>query len=213
MTTCKADLILFNGHVHTLDAALPFASAVAVRGDRILAVGGDADVLNLRGAATSVIDLRGRTVLPGFTDAHIHFTMWALRRQQIDLSEAATPEEALARVAGRVAQTPPGAWVLGGGFDRNVWPGAAWPTRQMLDAAAPQHPVMLSSKDGHSVWANTLALHLAGVTAETADPPGGRIVHDPATGGPAGILSESAAELIWRVVPPATLGQIVAAVR
>jgi len=181
MNLCKADLILFRGRMHTLDAVLPFASAVAVCGDRVLAVGSDADVLNLRGAATSVIDLRGRTVLPGFTDAHIHFTMLALRRQQIDLSGAATPEEALAKVAERATQTPLGAWILGGGFDRNIWPGAAWPTRQMLDPVAPRHLVMLNSRDGHSIWTNTLALRLAGVTAETPDLPGGRIVRDPAT--------------------------------
>lgn len=213
MNPCKADLILFNGRVHTLDAALPFATAVAIHGERMLAIGSDAEVLNLRGAQTRVVDLRERAVFPGFTDAHIHFTMWALRRQQIDLSGAATPEEALAKVAERATQTPPGTWILGGGFDRNIWPGAAWPTRQMLDPVAPRHPVMLSSKDGHSIWTNTLALRLAGVTAETPDPPGGRLVRNPATGEPTGILSESAAELIQRVVPPPTLSQAIAAVR
>ncbi len=213
MSPCQADLILFNGRVHTMDPALPFVTAVAARGDRILAVGPDSDILHLLSKHTRALDLRGRAVFPGFTDAHIHFAWWALRRQQIDLSDASRPEQALAEVAERAAQTPPGTWILGGGFDRNAWPGAAWPTCQMLDAVAPQHPVMLSSHDYHSIWVNTLALRLAGVTAETPDPPGGRIVRDPITGEPTGILSESAVRLIQRVVPSPTLNQVIAAVR
>lgn len=213
MSSCQADLILFNGRVHTMDPALPFATAVATRGDRILAVGLDSEILHLRHQHTLLFDLRGRAAFPGFIDAHVHFAWWALRREQVDLSDASSPEQAMAKVAERVAQTPPGTWILGGGFDRNVWPGAAWPTRQMLDAVAPQHPVMLNSHDHHSIWVNTLALRLAGVTAETPDPPGGRIARDPITGEPIGILSESAVQLVQRVVPSPTLSQAVAAMR
>lgn len=213
MSSCQADLILFNGRVHTMDPDLPFATAVATRGDRILAVGLDSEILHLRHQHTLLFDLRGRAAFPGFIDAHVHFAWWALRREQVDLSDASSPEQAMAKVAERVAQTPPGTWILGGGFDRNVWPGAAWPTRQMLDAVAPQHPVMLNSHDHHSIWVNTLALRLAGVTAETPDPPGGRIARDPITGEPIGILSESAVQLVQRVVPSPTLSQAVAAMR
>lgn len=213
MSSCQADLILFNGRVHTMDPDLPFATAVATRGDRILAVGLDSEILHLRHQHTLLFDLRGRAAFPGFIDAHVHFAWWALRREQVDLSDASSPEQAMAKVAERVAQTPPGTWILGGGFDRNAWPGAAWPTRQMLDAVAPQHPVMLNSHDHHSIWVNTLALRLAGVTAETPDPPGGRIARDPITGEPIGILSESAVQLVQRVVPSPTLSQAVAAMR
>lgn len=213
MSSCQADLILFNGRVHTMDPDLPFATAVATRGDRILAVGLDSEILHLRHQHTLLFDLCGRAAFPGFIDAHVHFAWWALRREQVDLSDASSPEQAMAKVAERVAQTPPGTWILGGGFDRNVWPGAAWPTRQMLDAVAPQHPVMLNSHDHHSIWVNTLALRLAGVTAETPDPPGGRIARDPITGEPIGILSESAVQLVQRVVPSPTLSQAVAAMR
>jgi predicted amidohydrolase YtcJ len=213
MNLYQADLILFNGRVHTMDTALPFATAVATHGDRILAVGTDSEVLSLRHQHTQTLDLRGRAVFPGFIDAHIHFAWWALCRQQVDLSDTYTPEQALAKVAAQAAQTPPGAWILGGGFDRNTWPGTAWPTRQMLDAVAPSHPVMLYTHDRHSIWVNTLALHLAGVTAGIPDPPGGCIARDPATGEPIGILSESAVELIRRIVPAPTLSQVVAAIR
>ncbi len=213
MGTCRVDLILWNGRVHTMDAALSLATAVAIHNGRILAVGRDDEILSLRGAGTRTINLRGRAVLPGFTDAHIHFVMWALGRQQIDLSDVTRPEEAIARVAQRAAQLPSGSWILGGGFDHNVWTDGIWPTRQMLDRVAPTHPVLLHSKDHHSVWVNSLALRLAGVTAQTPDPPGGRILRDPATGEPTGILSEAAADLIQRAVPPPTIEQAIAAVR
>ena len=169
MNECIAELILFNGRVRTLDAALPFATALAVWKGRLLALGSDDDILGLRGAGTQTVDLRGRTVLPGFTDCHIHFAWWAQRRRQIALADARSPEEAVRRVAERVASAPHGSWILGGGFDRNSWPGAAWPTCQMLDVVAPAHPVLLSSKDYHSIWVNTLALRMGGVTAETPD--------------------------------------------
>jgi predicted amidohydrolase YtcJ len=216
--SCKADLILFNGRVYTMDATCPLVTAMALGAGRILAVGSDADVLNLRGDVTQVIDLAGRAALPGFTDAHIHFAWWALRQQQVNLSQAATPQAALSLVAERAAQTPDGTWILGGGFDRSRWgdqlpSGLAWPTRQMLDAVAPRHPVMLNTKDYHSVWVNTLALHLAGVTSAMSDPATGRILRDPSTGEPTGILSESAVGLIERVVPPPTVEQTVAAIR
>ncbi|MCD6290967.1 MAG: amidohydrolase [Anaerolineae bacterium] len=213
MVSCHPDLILFNGRVHTMDAAVPFATAVAVYQHRILAVGPDEEILNLRGPETQTVDLHGRAVVPGFTDAHIHFVSWALRRRQLDLSDTTTPDEVIERVAERVQQQPPGTWILGGGFDRNAWPGAAWPTRQMLDAVAPEHLVLLHSKDGHSVWVNTLTLRLAHVSAETPDPPGGRIVRDPDTGEPTGILSETAVELVRRHVPSPTLADAITAVR
>ena len=213
MSDCRADLVFYNGRVRTFAAEIPAASALAVRGDRVLAVGSDEEMLALRGPRTRLVDLKGRLVLPGFVDAHIHFAWWALRRQQLDLTAAATPQDALMRVHERAQQVAPGTWIVGGGFDRNLWPGGAWPTCQMLDAVAPAHPVMLHSKDYHSLWVNSLALQLAGVDATTPDPPGGRIVRDETTGEPTGILSESAAELIARAAPPPTVDQVAAAVR
>lgn len=213
MSGYRADLVFYNGRVRTFAAEVPLAAALAVRDGRVLAVGSDDDMLSLRGPWTRVVDLKGRLVLPGFVDAHIHFTGWALRRQQIDLTTAATPEEALARVRERVQRVAPGTWIVGGGFDRTLWPGGAWPTRQMLDAVAPAHPVMLHSKDYHSLWGNSLALQIAGVGAATSDPPGGRIVRDATTGEPTGIFSESATDLIARAAPPPTADQVAAAVR
>lgn len=211
MPHLRADLILTNGTLLTLDEAIPHATAIAVRGDRILAVG-DASLRELADGRTEIIDLNGRTVVPGFTDGHIHFTWWALRRREVDLSAATSPEAAAERVAERATQTPPGEWITGGGFDRNRWPGSQWPSRELLDKAAPHHPVALHSKDYHSIWVNSVALARAGITRETPDPDGGVIWRNPDSGEPIGILSEAAVELIERAIPRPTPAQAAEAI-
>jgi len=208
-----ADVILTNGRVYTMDAALPLAEAVAVAGNRILAVGTAAEIAPLRGPKTQVIDLHGRPLLPAFADSHIHFVNYALARQRMNLSAARSAEKVAAIVAERAASTPPGRWLRGGGWDRNVWPDKALPTKAILDAVAPEHPVALESKDLHSVWVNSQALARAGITAATPDPPGGVIVRHPHTGEPTGILLEAACKLISRAYPRPTLAACVDAVR
>ncbi len=196
----KANLILYHGAVHTMDSALPVASAVAIAGEHIVAVGEDDDVLACASSGARRIDLAGRSVLPGFEDAHLHFCSYGLVLQQVDLAGAASLEEALARIRRHTPRLAEGDWVQGRGWNHNVWPQPVQPTRYDLDRAVPDRPAALSSKDGHSLWVNSAALRLAGIHRHSADPPGGQILRD-ATGEPIGILTEKAHELIERSMP------------
>ncbi len=205
-----ADLILHGGRVYTLDPGLPCGEAIALRGNRVLLVGPDAAVLATRGPATRCLALEGRAVLPGFIDSHLHFAEWALARREVEVSDAASAEEAADRVGARAGERPAGSWIVGGRFDPNRWPGGRWPTRALLDAAAPGRPVVLSSKDMHSCWASSLALARAGIEAASPDPEGGVIERD-ATGAPTGILRERAMDPLWRVVPSPTVEEAAAA--
>ncbi|MCC7354720.1 MAG: amidohydrolase [Anaerolineae bacterium] len=207
-----ADAILSRARLYTVDDAQPWAEAVAVREGRIVAVGDAREMDDLRGPQTEVYDLGGRLVLPAFSDAHIHFVWWALQRRQVDVTDVPTPQEAAARVAARAQTLPAGAWVRGGGFNRNLWPGSEWPTKDLLDATAPRNPVALDSKDGHSLWVNSRALALAGITASTPDPMGGVIRRD-ARGEPTGILNENAVPLVFNAIPPESEEECIAAVR
>nr|BBH94246.1 amidohydrolase [Thermogemmatispora argillosa] len=191
-----------NGNLYTMDSARPRAQAMAIEREsgRLVAVGDNAEVRQMAGARAELIDLRGKTVLPGFIDAHIHLLATAYRTHDIDAAACNSPEEVAQLVRERAARTPAGEWVVGGHWDRNRWPGRAFPTREVLDAAAPAHPVALWSKDGHLLWVNSLALERAGITAETPDPPGGAILRD-GSGQPTGILQEGAAmELVARLI-------------
>lgn len=201
-------MLLTNARIYTQDAERPTARAVALAGNRILAVGDD--LSHLAGPGTQTHDLGGRTLLPGFIDAHIHFVGWALQRRWVDLTGAPSAAQALAIVAQKAGQTAPGRWLRGGGWDANIWP-EGMPTRQMLDQVAPLHPVALDSKDWHSVWANSLALARAGITAATPDPGDGVIERDPQTGEPTGILRENAVKLLDDVVAQPGLDESCAA--
>ena len=194
-------LVLTNGKVFTADARGRIAEAVAVEGERVVAVGTSREIA-ARFAAARTIDLRGRLVTPGFNDAHIHFLGGGLSLLRVNLAGARTLAEAKARVAARVGEVEPGAWVTGRGWDHTLW-GGQWPTKRDLDEVAPNNPVILQRVDGHVSWANTLALRKGGVTRETRDPQGGEILRD-AAGEPTGILKETAAGLVTRVVPEAT---------
>jgi hypothetical protein len=197
----RVSLLLVGGKVFTADAQGSVAEAVAIEGSRIVAVGTTRE-LEARYSAARTINLRGRLVTPGFNDAHIHFAGGGLALLRVDLNGAQSLEEAKRRVAARVRDVKPGAWVLGRGWDHTLW-GGRWPTRQDLDEVAPNNPVFLQRVDGHVSWANTAALRQAKVTRETPVPEGGEILRDE-SGEPTGILKETAAGLVSQVVPQTT---------
>jgi predicted amidohydrolase YtcJ len=190
-----ASLVLINARVVTLDPDRPQASAVAVAGDRILGVGADEDMLALAGPGAEIMDLDGRLVLPGFVDSHMHFYDFALGLKNMALADVASFSQLVARVTGAAAAAEPGSWVLGQGWNEADWPERKYPTRPILDEAAPNNPVILWRCDLHLAAVNTAALEAAGITSETPDPPEGAIDRDE-RGEPTGILRERAANLV-----------------
>ncbi len=198
-----ADLIVTNARVWTVDPSRPDAEALAILGDRLVAVGSRAEVEAWRGPSTEVIDAGGRRVLPGFNDAHVHFVDGSAKLSRVDLKDARSPEEFTQRIAAAARALPKGQWVLGGNWDDQGLAPPRLPTRQWMDAATPAHPVWVDRYDGHMAVANSLALKLAGVTAATKDPPGGEVVRD-ARGEPTGLLKDAAMGFVSRVVPPLT---------
>jgi len=193
-----------------VDVARPWAQAVAISGGRIAAVGTDAEMRPHVGPRTEVVNLRGRMVLPGFQDAHVHASGGGLERSQCDLTEAHTREGYLAAIRGYADRNPGAAWIVGGGWGMDVFPGGV-PSKDDLDAVVPDRPVFLSNRDHHGAWVNSRALALAGIDAATPDPPDGRIERT-ATGEPQGTLHEGAMNLMDRVAPAATLTEQVAGV-
>ncbi|HXZ31897.1 MAG TPA: amidohydrolase family protein [Terriglobales bacterium] len=205
-TKPAADLIITNANVWTGDEAHPTAQAVAVLGDRIVAVGSNAEILLWRGTETKKIDAGGKLLLPGFNDAHVHFIDGGRQLDSVQLNDATSTDQFVRRIAEQVKKTPKGEWILGGDWDETKWNPPDLPTREMIDPLTPDNPVLLSRYDGHSALANSLALRLAGITAQTPDPPGGSIVRD-AQGNPTGDLKDAAVELADKVVPPLTHDQ------
>jgi predicted amidohydrolase YtcJ len=191
---------LTNGVIRTLDPALPVAEAVAVEKRRIVAVGSNADILARRREGTQVIDLRGRTVLPGLIDAHQHQLYMGLSFNQVDAA-VTTIDEIVTRVHTRGERLPAGEWIEGRGYHDARLAEKRNPTRYDLDRAAPDRPVFLTRVCGHIMSVNSRALELAGITRDTPDPSGGTIDRDPASGEPTGVLRETAMQLIRRVVP------------
>jgi predicted amidohydrolase YtcJ len=198
-----ADLVLAGGDVVTLDESRPRARALAIREGRIVAVGEEGDMGPFLGPSTRRVDLTGRAVVPGLTDAHVHVEGLGQALESLDLVGASSLEEALARVAERARTLPPGEWLIGRGWDQNDWPGKQFPTAADLDRAAPGRPVYLTRVDGHAAWVSSKALSVAGLGAKTADPPGGRILRD-AAGGPTGVLVDAAQQLVRQHIPGAT---------
>jgi predicted amidohydrolase YtcJ len=203
MTTsdaAPADLVLTGGHVHTVDATNPRAEAVAVRGDRIVAVGSAPDLRAHVGPSTRVIDLAGRLLLPGFQDAHIHPISAGVDRLQCDLRASRGREGVLATIRAYVAAHPEDPWIIGSGWYMADFPNGT-PRREDLDAIVPDRPAFFPNRDGHSTWVNSKALELAGIDRDTPDPDDGRIERDP-DGTPTGCLHEGAAERVLRLLPP-----------
>ncbi len=207
-----ADLIVANAKVWTGNKAHPTAQAVAAIGDRIVAVGSNADVETLRGPATRVIDAGGKLLLPGFNDAHVHFVSGGMQLDSVQLNDAVSADEFVRRIGERAKKTPRGEWIQGGDWDETKWSPPALPTRQMIDPVTPNNPVFVSRYDGHSALANSAALRLAGVTSQTPDPPGGTIVRD-AQGNPTGDLKDAATDLVFKVIPLVTHEQRLRAMR
>ena len=206
------DLILYNGNYHTQDANSSPATAVAIRINRIVAVGSDSDVRNLAGSHTRQVDLGGRRVLPGLVDSHFHLHDWALGRRRLVLAKASSLADVLALVAKSAAKIPAGGWILGQGWNEIRWPEPRLITRADLDALTPAHPAILWRSDGHLAVANSLALQVANINAETADPPQGVIDREP-SGQPTGVLRELAISLVREVIPPPTEAETVAAIQ
>ena len=206
-----ADLVLTNGRIHTVDNSRPLVSALAVRGGRIVFAGSDGEALALRGSATTVIDLGGKTVIPGIIDAHAHLLGLGNALRTVNLVGADSYEEVIRRVAERARTAAPGEWITGRGWDQTRWPGRAFPTHDALSRAVPRNPVALSRVDGHALLANAKAMELAGVTRATADPAGGRILRSPA-GIPTGVFIDNAENLIDRAIPPPSRAQNEAAI-
>ncbi len=207
----QADLILRGGVVNTVDAARATADAVAVSAGRIAAVGSGADIDALRGPATRVVDLDGAMVLPGFCDAHCHLGMSGHALTQCSLEGSSGADEHLRRIAAYRAAHPDREWVIGSGWSMSDFPGGT-PTAAALDAVVPDRPAVLTNRDYHGVWANSRALELAGITAATPDPAGGRIERDE-HGDPLGTLQEQAMHLVLGITPAPTRAERVAGIR
>ena len=201
-----ADLAFVNGAVYTVDAARSRAQAVAVRDGRIAAVGDDATIRDLTDARTEVVDLRGRMLLPGFQDAHVHPPSGGLEMLQCDLNDVHTWPEYERTIAAYATDHPERPWILGGGWYMSAFPRGA-PRKELLDAIVPDRPVALYSRDGHSLWVNSVALRIAGVDADTPEPSDGRIERDP-DGAPQGTLHEGACDLVDRHAPETTADEL-----
>lgn len=207
-----AKLVLTNGRFYTMDPVQPEVTAVAIQDDMIVATGGDEDIRDLLVPGGEWIDLGGRAVTPGLVDAHVHFQSFALNLQRVALHEVPSKEEALRRIETAARETVGSGWLLGRGWTQELWATRAFPSAADLDAIAPHLPVYLAHKSGHAAWVNSRALQLAGVRADSADPPGGHIQRD-ARGQPTGILLESAMDLVAEHIPPPTPIEVAAAMK
>ena len=161
------DMIIVNAIVRTMDASLPTAEAIAIHGNRIVAVGSDKEIRKLAGPKTRVIDAKKQLVLPGFNDAHVHFLSGGFQLSSVDLRDASTPEEFAERIRRFAATVPSGRWITGGDWDHERWPLANLPTKELIDRFTPNTPVFVNRLDGHMALANSVALKLAGVTSQT----------------------------------------------
>lgn len=208
-----ADLVLFNGRVFTVEKSLPWAEAIAVRDGKFIAVGANAEVKKLIGKDTQTLDLQGKLVLPGFNDAHLHFTSGGLYLLGIDLRPARDEKEFVSILKEYIKKLPKGEWVTGGNWDHENWPSKKHPGKELIDAITPDRPVLLQRLDGHMALANSLALKLAGINRGTPNPQGGEIVKDKKTGEPSGILRDNACDLVNAVIPPLTRARREQAIR
>lgn len=199
-----AELLLTHARVYTVEAEAPWAESVAIRDGRIVAVGSDAQLAPLRGDATRVVDLGGRLVLPAFGDAHAHPVFGGMSHSRCSLHRGESVEDYRKIISGCVAGTPGSTAIYGVGWRDGLFPPDGVPHKDVLDAIAPDRPLIFLSVGGHSLWLNSKALEVAGITRDTPDPPNGHIDRDPATGEPIGGLQEAAMELVQAFIPSPT---------
>ncbi len=210
---CAPDLIFCNGRVYTENPVQPWAQALAVRGQRIMAVGADAEVLALADSRTEQIDLAGQLVLPGLCDAHIHFSIWAVGLCEVRLAHTRTRAAMMESIRTAAVATAPGAWLVGQGWNESWWGETAFPSAAEIDTVTgPDVPTIVYRSDMHSAVVNSAALRIAAITSATANPLGGVIDRD-AAGNPTGYLRELAIELVTRHIPQPTPGQMDDALR
>lgn len=201
-----ADLVVTNANIRTMDAKRTVARSMAMIGRKIKAVGSEAEVKPWIGPKTKVIDAGGKTIIPGFNDAHVHFMETGYQLASVDLRDAKTPQEFVERIKAFAAKLPKGRWITGGQWDHENWTPNNLPTAALIDAATPDHPVFINRLDGHMALANSLAMRLARVDKTVKDVAGGEIVRD-AAGNPTGIFKDAAASYIDRAIPAASFEQ------
>ncbi len=202
-----ADTVFINATIWTGHADQPWAQAIALRGDRILAVGSQANVLRAAGPGVPAIDLGGALVLPGLIDSHTHFLEGGFALRSIQLREARSKAEFIARIAAKAKTLEKGQWILNGDWDQTQFTPPEMPRREWIDAVTPDNPVFVNRLDAHMSLANSLALGIAGITKDTPNPPGGEILKDPRTGEPTGILKDAAKDLVTARIPAPTMAE------
>jgi hypothetical protein len=209
-----ADTILLHGRIYTVNPKLPWAQALAIRDGKLIEVGSDKDIARYRGPDTKVLDAKGRMVLPGITDSHVHFLDGSFSLERINLEDVKDRDEAVRQLKQYADAHPNDAWVLGRGWSYPMFPPTGLPDKKYLDAVIPDRPVYLEGFDGHTWWANSKALELAHITKDTPNPPGGEIVRDPKTSEPTGAIKEDAADgLIRKVIPDSSRDEKLQALR
>ena len=210
--TQPADTIVLHGKIYTLNPKQAWAEALAIRGERIVAVGSDTDIANLQSKDTKVIDAKGHLVLPGFTDCHIHFIDGSFSLGRVNLEDAKDAADIQQRLREYGGKHPGSDWILGRGWNYAMFP-TSLPDKKYLDEVFPDRPAFLEGYDGHTYWANSKALALAHITKDTPNPPNGIIVRDPQTGEATGALKEAAQSLVAALIPKPTRGEKLAALR
>jgi predicted amidohydrolase YtcJ len=206
-TPPPADLIVHDARIHTVDATHPQVAAMAVRDGRIVFVGSEREAMSLRGPKTRLLDLEGKTVIPGMIDAHAHLLGLGQGLQTIDLRGTSSYDAVIAKVVERRDGTQNGRWIVGRGWDQNDWADTRFPAHAALSAKTADHPVLLERVDGHAVLVNAAALKAAGIGRDTTDPAGGRIERD-AAGEPTGVLVDNAIDLVTKVMPAPTQDEL-----
>jgi len=210
--TQPADTIVLHGKIYTLNPKQEWAEALAIRGERIVAVGSDTDIANWQSKNTKVIDAKGHLVLPGFTDCHIHFIDGSFSLGRVNLEDAKDAADIQQRLREYGGKHPGSDWILGRGWNYAMFP-TSLPDKKYLDEVFPDRPAFLEGYDGHTYWANSKALALAHITKDTPNPPNGIIVRDPQTGEATGALKEAAQSLVLAVIPKPIRGEKLAALR
>jgi len=206
-------LAIVNAVVRTMDERTPRAEAVAIYGNKIVAVGTTRQILELAGDKTRIIDADGKLVLPGFNDSHVHFLMGGYSLSNVDLRDAKSPAEFAERISAFARKIPKGQWIVEGNWDHEKWPETPLPTKEMIDTLTPEHPVFVSRTDGHMALANSLAISLAKLPLGIKDPPGGTVVRDAKTGEPTGIFKDAAMDFITKAIPEKSFDENLVAAR